>query len=85
MVKSVHMKNKTWPFLAKDLEFVQHCHECQHYNITHKGCHPPATIYAHLPDEHMAADLAGPFPEQGEDKCQFLLVLVDVCTQFVIL
>jgi hypothetical protein len=86
MVKSIHMKNKTRPFLAKDcLEFVQCCHECQYNNIACKGYHPLAAIYAHLPGEHMAIDIAGLFPEQGEEKYQFILILVDVCTQFVIL
>ena len=33
----------------------------------------------------MAVDLAGPFPEAGPEKHQYLLVLVDVCTRFVFL
>lgn len=86
MVKSIHVKSKTWPLLAKDcLEYVQRCHQCQRVNIARKGYHPLATIYAHLPGEHMAVDLAGPFPVKGDEKYRFLLVLVDVCTRFVIL
>ena len=86
MVKAIHAKNKTWPFLAKDcLEFVQRCRQCQRNNIARQGYHPLHTIYAHLPGEHMAVNLAGPFPEAGPEKHRYLLVLVDVCTRFVFL
>lgn len=84
MVKSIHVKGKTWPYLAKEcLEYVRCCCKCQHVNIACKGYHPLATIYTHLPGEHIAVDLAGPFPVQGDKKYQYLLMLVDVCMQFV--
>jgi len=85
MVKQIHSLNKTWPNLAKDcLEFVQRCPECQRVNIARKGYHPMSAIHAQLPGEHMAVDLAGPFPEKSDGNL-FLLILVDVCTRFVIL
>ena len=83
MVKRIHSMNKTWPDLVKHcLEFVQRCRQCQRVNIARKGYHPLAAIYANLPGEHMAVDLAGPFPVESEGN-RFLLVLVDVCTRFV--
>jgi len=86
MVEAIHAKGKTWPYLAKDcLEYVQRCRQCQRVNIARKGYHPLSTIYAHLPGEHMAVDLAGPFPVQGQERNRYLLVLVDVCTRFVFL
>lgn len=85
MVKHIHDLGKTWPHLAKDcLEHVKRCPECQRINIARKGYHPLAAIYANLPGEHMAVDLAGPFPVES-DGCRYLLVLVDVCTRFVFL
>jgi len=85
MVNHIHSSNKTWPNLAKDcLEYVQRCQECQRVNIARKGYHPLSAIHAQLPGEHMAIDLAGPFPEDDNGH-RFLLVLVDVCTRFVFL
>jgi hypothetical protein len=85
MVKHIHGLNKTWPNLAKDcLEYVQRCRECQRVNIARKGYHPMTAVHAQLPGEHMAIDLAGPFPVQSNGN-EYLLILVDVCTRFVIL
>jgi len=85
MVRHIHSLNKTWPFLAKDcLDYVKRCSECQRVNIARKGYHPLSAIFAQLPGEHMAVDLAGPFPAQSDGN-RFLLVLVDVCTRFVFL
>jgi hypothetical protein len=85
MVKQIHSLGKTWPLMAKDcLEFIQRCQECQRVNIARKGYHPMVAIHAQLPGEHMAMDLAGPFPVESDGN-RFLLVLVDVCTRFVFL
>jgi len=53
-------------------------------NITKKGYHPMKAILTHLPGEHFAMDLAGPFP-RSSNKNVYLLVLVKVCTRFVLL
>ena len=85
MVRSIHDEGKTWPNLAKDcVDFIKRCVECQRFNIARKGYHPMKAIHAHLPGEHIAIDLAGPFPE-SEDGNVYLLVIVDVCTRFVLL
>jgi hypothetical protein len=85
MVKHIHGLSKTWPHLANDcLKYVQRCRECQRVNIARKGYHPMTAVHAQLPGEHMAIDLAGPFPVQSDGN-EYLLILVDVCTRFVIL
>lgn len=85
MVKSIQSQGKTWPHLAQTCsEYVKRCRECQRFNIARKGYHPMKAIHAHLPGEHMAIDLAGPFVE-SDDKNVYLLVVVDVCTRFVLL
>jgi hypothetical protein len=53
-------------------------------NIAKKEYHPMKAILAHLPGEHFTMDLAGPFP-RSSNKNVYLLVLVDVCTRFVLL
>ena len=45
---------------------------------------PSYGILAHFPGEHFAMDLAGPFPKAGDKKVH-LMILVDVCTRFVLL
>ncbi len=85
MVAAIHRQEKTWPKLANDcLDFVKRCRECQRINIARKGYHPMKAIHAQLPGEHIAIDLAGPFKE-SEDRNVYLLVIVDVCTRFVLL
>jgi hypothetical protein len=85
MVKAIHEEGATWPNLTDEcLAFVKKCGECQRVNITRKGYHPMRAIHARLPGEHIAMDLAGPFI-MSKDKNVYLLILVDVCTRFVLL
>jgi hypothetical protein len=53
-------------------------------NIARKGYHPMKAVHAWLPGEHIAFDLAGPFTESDNEQ-SYLLVIVDVCTRFVLL
>jgi transposase InsO family protein len=85
MVKNIHADHVTWPHLTEDcLAWVKKCPECQRNNIAQKGYHPLKAIHAQLPGEHMAVDLAGPFPLSDKGN-KYLLILVDVCTRFVFL
>lgn len=85
MVATIHQQEFTWPHLAAEcLEFVKRCRACQHINIAKKGYHPMKAIHAHLPGEHIAIDLAGPFPASADGNV-YLLVIVDICTRFVLL
>src|SRR5262249_11983552 len=49
-----------------------------------RGFHPLKSIHAELPLDHIAVDLAGPFPTSA-DGSNYLLVMVDVATRFVFL
>jgi len=85
MVKAIHEDGVTWPDLASEcLTFIKKCTECQWVNITRKCYHPMKAIHARLPGEHITMDLAGPFV-LSNDKNVYLLILVDVCTRFVLL
>lgn len=85
MVRSVHAEQLTWPNLTDEcLAWVKKYPDCQKYNIAPKGYHPLKAIHARMPGDHMAIDLAGPFPIT-ERKNVYLMILVDVCTRFVFL
>ena len=84
MVNALHLQGMTWPKLKEQcLQFIRQCTACQHHNIARKGYHPLQPIHATLPGEHMAFDLAT-FPESAKKK-KYVLVAVDLCTQFVFL
>lgn len=85
MVKAIHDEHITWPRLAEECTaWVKACPECQRNNIVKKGYHPLKPIHAQLPGDHMAIDLAGPFPRTTDGE-RYMLILVDVCTRFVFL
>ncbi|SAL94831.1 hypothetical protein, partial, partial [Absidia glauca] len=85
IIKTAHKEGLHWTNLAKEaLAIVQQCPSCQRYNITKKGYNPLRPIYAYLPGDHWAIDLAGPF-EVSLQGNTWLLVMVDVCTRFTIL
>ncbi|SAM04409.1 hypothetical protein [Absidia glauca] len=85
IIKTAHKEGLHWTNLAKEaLAIVQQCPSCQRYNITKKGYNSLRPIYAYLPDDHWAIDLAGPF-EVSLQGNTWLLVMVDVCTRFTIL
>ncbi|SAL98505.1 hypothetical protein, partial, partial [Absidia glauca] len=54
------------------------------YNVVRKGYNPLASITAQLPGDHWAIDLAGEF-EQTNRGNVYILVMVDICTKFVII
>ncbi|SAL94830.1 hypothetical protein, partial, partial [Absidia glauca] len=85
IIKSVHQEGLHWTNLGKEaLEIVQQCTSCQRYNIAKKGYNPLRPVYAYLPGEHWAIDLAGPYDVSLKGNT-WLLVMVDVCTRFTIL
>jgi IS30 family transposase len=85
MVQAIHQQGKTFPHLAKECsDFIKRCRSCQRNNIVRKGYHPMKAIHARLPGEHIAIDLAGPFTT-SQDGNVYLLVIVDICTRFVLL
>ena len=59
------------------------CQACQRFTITRKGYHPYSPILARLPWDHISFDLLElPTSVNGYN---FALVVVDVCTRFVLI
>jgi hypothetical protein len=86
MYKGLLLSNHRWPGLLQDCQReCLECIECQKFNITRNGYRPHKSIHADLPFDHVACDLAGPFPPSSASNHTFLLVVVDVCTRFVFL
>ncbi|GJJ71582.1 hypothetical protein EMPS_03932 [Entomortierella parvispora] len=83
MVNALHLQKLTWPKL-KDacLNFIRKCTACQHFNIARKGYHPLKAVHATFPGEHLAIDLAQ--FQQSSNNHVYALVVVDVCTRFVL-
>ena len=73
-----------WPRMREDIASeIRDCRDCQRYNIVRAGFHPARSITATLPGDHYQIDLAElPTSLEGHN---FLLVLVDVFTGFVVL
>ena len=86
IVKEIHSNGIHWTNLYKDAtNVVKSCQECQRHNISKKGYHPLKNVTAFLPFDHVGFDLAGPLPVTTEGQNTYLLVLVDICTRYVIL
>jgi hypothetical protein len=86
IVKEIHSNGLHWNNLYKNaLEVVKSCPECQRHNISKKGYHPLRSISAFLPFDHIGFDLAGPLPVTNEKQSVYLMVIVDICTKYVIL
>jgi RNase H-like domain found in reverse transcriptase/Reverse transcriptase (RNA-dependent DNA polymerase)/Integrase core domain/Integrase zinc binding domain/Chromo (CHRromatin Organisation MOdifier) domain len=74
-----------WPGLRAEVHAAcAKCMPCQRHNIARAGYHPLAPISADRPFDHVAIDLAGPFPTSPAAN-HYLFVLVDVHSRFVIL
>jgi hypothetical protein len=85
IVKAAHNEGIHWTNILKEaLEIVQQCNACQMFNIGKRGYNPLRPVYAYLPTDHWAIDLAGPYKISTQGNT-YLLVMVDVCTRFTIL
>ena len=85
IVKALKDKNVHWPNILKDATSVcRSCIQCLRYNISRKGYHPLTPIVASQPFDHLAIDLAGPYPTLP-DKEHWLLVIIDINSRFVLL
>jgi len=78
------MSRATWPNLVRDCQkLVSACIPCQRYNVGKMGYHPPKSLQALLPFDHVAVDLKQmPVSKRGN---MFYLVLIDVATRFLFL
>ncbi|SAL97430.1 hypothetical protein, partial, partial [Absidia glauca] len=85
MEKAIHADGMHWPNLRQDaIDMVKKCNQCMQYNVVRKGYNPLGSVTAKLPGDHWAIDLAGPF-EQTHRGNIYILVMVDICTKFVII
>jgi transposase InsO family protein len=85
LLNQVRRAGFTWPTIAADAQkLIASCPDCQRYNIARKGFHPLRSIHAELPMDHIAIDLAGPFPTSLLGN-HYLLVVIDIATRYVFL
>jgi hypothetical protein len=84
-VKSIHEAGLNWPKLTAQVkEVCAKCLPCQRHNIAKRGYHPLSPISADQPFDHVAIDLAGPFPTSHCGN-HYLFVLVDIHSRLVCL
>jgi len=85
LVNAIHAAGYHWKNLKQEAAVLtSQCTECLRFNIAKRGYHPLQPISASNPFDHVAIDLAGPFPTSHIGN-HYLCVLVDVHTRFCIL
>ena len=85
IVKSIRNQNMNWSGILQDaIDIVSSCSTCAKFNIKKKGYSPSRSVYCYLPGDGYVMDLAGPF-SSNSNLYTYLLIMVDVCTRFVIL
>lgn len=85
LFKQIWTQGYFWPSLMKDCKkTASQCKVCQQFNSVRQGFHPLIPIHAELPFDHIAIDLAGPFPTSFRGY-NFLLVVTDIATRFTLL
>ena len=83
--KAIEDQGFTWKSILKDCRsFVKNCHACQVFNSSTPLSFPLNSLIAKFPFDHIVIDLLGPLP-LSSNACSYLLVLIDVCSRFVIL
>jgi hypothetical protein len=74
-----------WPDMRQMIkEVCKSCTSCLQHNVGRNGFHPLVSVHAIVPGDHIAVDLAGPFPT-SESGNNFIFIFVDVATKFVVL
>ncbi|SAM02959.1 hypothetical protein [Absidia glauca] len=77
IVKSIHNDGLHWTNLLQDaLETVKSCPQCQKHNIVRKGFNPLRPVYAYLPGDHWAINLAGPFTVSDRNNTYLLVMAI---------
>jgi transposase InsO family protein len=83
--KKLVAKDLWWPLMRSDIEQeLRTCDDCLKYTIVKRGFHPAQFIHTAIPWDHVQIDTATNLPLSHDGKT-VLLVIIDVCTGFVIL
>lgn len=73
-----------WEGMRKQCrEIVSLCKPCIQYNISRQGFHPIMSLAADNAWDHVAFDVAGPFPASKAGN-QYALIMVDVKSRFLV-
>jgi len=84
VVKSIRDAGFNWPNIHQEaLARCQRCVQCLKFNTHPRAFHKLRSITAPLPFEHVASDLAGPFPTSRAGN-HYIHVLIDVHSRFVL-
>jgi len=84
LFRQVWTSGKYWPSLRKDaIKYVDRCRICCAYNVTRQGFHAITHTTAKFPMDHIALDLAE--VETSISGYKYILVIIDICTKFVVL
>jgi len=85
MVKSIREAGFDWPNIHDDaLAHCQKCKPCLWFNTPPGAFHKLQSIVAAMPFDHVAVDLAGPFPTSSAGN-HFLHVLIDIHSRLILL
>ncbi|KAE8991261.1 hypothetical protein PR001_g21278 [Phytophthora rubi] len=81
----VKKRGLCWPSLRRDCEGVcKTCVPCQRFNVYQHGFNPLTSIDAENPFDHVSIDL-GQGPCTSSLGNNYFLLVVDICTRFVLL
>jgi hypothetical protein len=84
LFKKVWRSGLFWKGLRRQCsEVVATCHSCLQYNVKRAGFHPPRSLRANGPWDHVAIDCAVDLPVSRKGNAH-ILIIVDVNTRYVI-
>ena len=83
VLRKIESENFWWPYMMRDIrEVLDKCELCLKHNIYKRGWHPPGSIHASRPSDHVQVDIVH-MPESAAGY-KYLLVCIDVFTGFVL-
>lgn len=84
MYQQIYHQGWWWPHMRTDIKnLVENCTDCRKFTVFKHGFHPAQSITASQPGDHYQVDLAE--MKETTEGHTYCLVLVDVCTGFVML
>ena len=84
--RALYRRGFWWPGIRRDIQDrIRLCIPCLRHVIAKTGFDPSTPISAALPFDHIQIDFIVQLPSSSPDGFTTILVLVDVCTGFIIL